>query len=151
MLIKILVIIILFEIAVGILGFGIYMLFSIKNRNEAYEEFKKKHDNQIDRVESKILPKDLKKWGGKEMKLIVYYQGNYPTYKNYESDDWDKTSLEIIDDVLRRGHDGEYELDSDDFDAYRDIIIMEFGTNKDLELSEELTRNQIHEIFKKYF
>lgn len=61
MLIKILVIIILFEIAVGILGFGIYMLFSIKNRNEAYEEFKKKHDNQIDRVESKILPKDLKK------------------------------------------------------------------------------------------
>ena len=86
------------------------------------------------------------------MKLIVYYQGNYTTYKNYESDDWDKTSLEIIDDVLRRAHEGEYELDDDnEFDPYRDIIITEFRTGKDMELSENLTRNQIQEIVKKYF
>ena len=86
------------------------------------------------------------------MKLIVYYQGNYPTYKNYESDNSDKTSLEIIDDVLRRAHEGEYELDDDDkFDPYRDIIITEFRTGKDMELIENLTRNQIQEVFKKYF
>lgn len=85
------------------------------------------------------------------MKLIIYYQGNYPTYKNYETEDWDKASLEIIDDVLRRGYEGEYELDSDDFDPHRDIIIIEFRTGEGLELSGNLTKNQMQGIFKKYF
>ena len=27
------------------------------------------------------------------MKTIVYYQGNYPIIKNYNSDNWDEVSL----------------------------------------------------------
>lgn len=51
--------IILLIIVIYSVGFGIYMLFAMKSRNKAYEEFKKKHDNQIDRVERKILDRDL--------------------------------------------------------------------------------------------
>ena len=49
--------IILLIIVIYSVGFGIYMLFAMKSRNKAYEEFKKKHDNQIDRVERKY-PQD---------------------------------------------------------------------------------------------
>ena len=58
---EILINIILLIIVIYSVGFGIYMLFAMKSRNKAYEEFKKKHDNQIDRVERKILHEDLKK------------------------------------------------------------------------------------------
>ena len=35
------------------------------------------------------------------MMLIVYYQGNYPIGKDYKNfEDWNKTSLEIIEDTL---------------------------------------------------
>ena len=84
------------------------------------------------------------------MKTIVYYQGNYPIIKNYNSDNWDEVSLKIIDDVLRRSFEGEYELDTDDFDPYRDIIIIDFKTKEDLELSENLTNKHIQEVINKY-
>ena len=58
---EILIIIILFEIAVGILGFAIYVLYTNKKRNENYEKMKKESEEQFNRVKRKILDRDLKK------------------------------------------------------------------------------------------
>lgn len=83
--------------------------------------------------------------------LIVYYQGNYPIGKDYKNfEDWNKTSLEIIEDTLRRGKEGDIEVDFDDFNAYRDIVIVDRKTGEEWELSEDLTIKQINEILEKY-
>ena len=85
------------------------------------------------------------------MMLIVYYQGNYPTIKDYKNvDDWNKTSLEIIEDTLRRGKEGDIEVEFDDFDAYRDIIVIDRKLGEEKELSEDITKKQINEIMEKY-
>ena len=58
---EILVIIILVEIALYFIGFGIYVLYTNKKRNENYEKMKKESDERFNMVKSKILDKDLKK------------------------------------------------------------------------------------------
>ena len=64
--IKILVIIILVEIALYLLGFGIYVLYTNKKRNENYEKIEKQHEEQMQRIKKKLsnfdlLHEDLKK------------------------------------------------------------------------------------------
>ena len=58
---EILVIIILVEIVLYLLGFGIYVLYTNKKRNENYEKMKKESDERFNMVKSKILDRDLKK------------------------------------------------------------------------------------------
>ena len=55
------IIIILVEIALYLLGFGIYVLYTNKKRNENYEKMKKESEEQFNRVKRKILDRDLKK------------------------------------------------------------------------------------------
>lgn len=89
------------------------------------------------------------------MMLKIYYQGNNPRTKYYEDfKDWDKTSLEIIEDTLRRGKEKDFKVDFVNFDAYKDIIVEDGVYSKEqyhIELSENLTCDEINKVMEKYF
>ena len=85
---EILVIIILVEIILYLLGFVIYVLYTNKKRNENYEKMKKESDEQFNRVKSKILDRDLKKWN-KDGDINEYF-------RYFQRKTWGKSSNNVI-------------------------------------------------------
>ena len=89
------------------------------------------------------------------MMLRIFYKGDNPQVKYYENfKDWEKTSLQIVEDIVKSGKERKFDFDIENFNPHEDIWVDDGVYSKDqykLELSENLTCDQIEKIINKYF